>query len=106
MAMLGKRMRSVNIAELKNRLSTYVGYAKNGEEVVVRERKVAVAKLVPMEPGDATEDERWLVAHGKMTLPKKKLTPRALEEFLSMPVPKPRGKTGSELLREEREEGR
>lgn len=99
-------MRSVNIAELKNRLSTYVGYAKNGEEVIVRERDLAVAKLVPIDVGDLSEDERWLVAHGKMTLPKRPMTPEALEEFFRMPIPTPRGKTGTEVLLEEREEGR
>ncbi len=98
-------MRSVNIAELKNRLSTYVGYAKNGEEIIVRERDLAVAKLVPMEPGDISEDDRWLVAHGKMTLPKRKLTPKALEEFFSLPRPKVKGNSATQALLEEREEG-
>lgn len=99
-------MRSVNIAELKNRLSTYIGYAKNGEEIIVRDRNLAVAKLVPMEAGDLSEDERWLVAHGKATPPKRKITPEVLEEFFRLPRPTPRGKTGTELLLEEREEGR
>lgn len=97
-------MRSVNIAELKNRLSTYVGYAKNGEEVIIRDRELAVAKLVPLEVGDIGEDERWLVAHGKMTLPKQPRTPEALEEFLNLPIPTPRGKSGTELIAEERGE--
>ena len=28
-------MRSVNIAELKNRLSTYVTFARGGEEIII-----------------------------------------------------------------------
>jgi len=40
-------MRSVNIAELKNSLSRYLTYAKQGEEIVVRDRNLPVAKLVP-----------------------------------------------------------
>jgi len=99
-------MRSVNIAELKNRLSTYIGYAKNGEEIIVRERNLAVARLVPMEPGDLSEDERWLVAHGKMTLPKRKLTPEALEEFFKLPRPTVKNDAVTRALLEEREEGR
>lgn len=98
-------MRSVNIAELKNRLSTYIGYAKNGEEVIIRDRELAVAKLVPMEVGDLSEDERWLVAHGKMTLPKRKLTPEALEELFRMPRPKVKDNAGTQALLDEREEG-
>jgi prevent-host-death family protein len=39
-------MKTVNIAELKNRLSTYVRFARNGEEVVIRDRNLPVAKLV------------------------------------------------------------
>ena len=31
-------MRTVNIGELKNQLSGYLQYVKNGEEVVIRER--------------------------------------------------------------------
>jgi len=30
-------MRSVNIAELKNRLSAYVTFARGGEEIIIRE---------------------------------------------------------------------
>jgi prevent-host-death family protein len=40
-------MRTVNIAELKNRLSTYLNFAKAGEEVIIRDRNRPVARLVP-----------------------------------------------------------
>ncbi len=40
-------MRSVNIAELKNRLSRYLTFAKGGEEIIIRDRNLPVAKLVP-----------------------------------------------------------
>jgi antitoxin (DNA-binding transcriptional repressor) of toxin-antitoxin stability system len=39
-------MRSVNVAELKNRLSKYLSFAKGGEEVMIRDRNLPVAKLV------------------------------------------------------------
>ena len=46
-------MRSVNVAELKNRLSKYLTFARSGEEVVIRDRNLPVAKLVPAnEDGD------------------------------------------------------
>ena len=40
-------MRSVNVAELKNRLSKYLTFAKGGEEIIIRDRNLPVAKLVP-----------------------------------------------------------
>lgn len=80
MAMGGKiYMRSVNIAELKNRLSTYLSYAKSGEEVVIRDRNLPVAKLVPFIAENATEEELVLVAQGKLQLAGKRFDP---EEFL------------------------
>lgn len=72
-------MRSVNIAELKNRLSAYIRFARAGEEIVIRDRNLPVAR------------RPW--------------TPEVVEEFLKMPKPTPRGKTVTEALLEEREEG-
>ena len=34
-------MKSVNVAELKNRLSAYLTFARNGEEIVIRDREFA-----------------------------------------------------------------
>ena len=46
-------MRSVNVAELKNRLSKYLRFAKEGEEIVIRARSLPVAKLVPFSSAEA-----------------------------------------------------
>lgn len=62
-------MRSVNIAELKNRLSTYLTFAKAGEEIVIRDRNLPVAKLVPFAAEQGNDEELLLVAAGKMRLP-------------------------------------
>lgn len=70
-------MRSVNIADLKNRLSTYLSYAKSGEEVIIRDRNLPVAKLVPFTSENATEEELLLVAQGKLRLPTKPFNPQA-----------------------------
>ncbi len=75
-------MRSVNIAELKNKLSSYVAYAKAGETIVVRDRNRPVAKLIPFVGGDASEDDLALVAAGHMRLGAGTLT---MEEILAMP---------------------
>jgi prevent-host-death family protein len=63
-------MRSVNVAELKNRLSKYLTFAKGGEEVVIRDRNLPVAKLVPFSAESADDQELILVAAGKLRLPK------------------------------------
>jgi prevent-host-death family protein len=57
-------MRSVNVAELKNRLSKYLTFAKAGEEVVIRDRNLPVAKLVPFSAEGADDQELVLVAAG------------------------------------------
>ena len=66
-------MRSVNVAELKNRLSTYLTYAKSGEVIVIRDRNLPVAKLIPFTAEDASEEELALVAAGAMRLPEEPL---------------------------------
>jgi prevent-host-death family protein len=66
-------VRSVNIAELKNQLSKYLAFAKGGEEIVIRDRNLPVAKLVPFSAEEASEEELLLVASGKMRLPKNPL---------------------------------
>jgi prevent-host-death family protein len=98
-------MRSVNIAELKNRLSAYVRYARNGEEVVIRDRDLPVAKIVPFDTGNASEHELRLVAEGRMRLPAKPLTKKRLDEILNMPRPSIRGRAATQAILDEREEG-
>ncbi len=66
-------MRSVNVAELKNRLSKYLTFVKAGQEVVIRDRNLPVAKLIPFSAGDADDQELLLVAAGKLRLPSARL---------------------------------
>jgi len=70
-------MRSVNIAELKNRLSAYLQQVRAGEELVIRDRNLPVAKLVPLAPEDVSAEELALAATGEMTLPSEELNHRA-----------------------------
>jgi prevent-host-death family protein len=74
-------MRSVNVAELKNQLSKYLKFAKQGEEVIIRDRNLPVAKLVPFLAEDADDEDLILVAAGKMRLPKARLDLRKLWEI-------------------------
>jgi len=94
-------MRSVNVAALKNQLSKYLTYAKSGEEIVIRERNLPVAKLVPFSAEDADQQELRLVAEGKMKLPS---APLDVEKLLKMPAPRVSGNKAIEALLADREE--
>jgi prevent-host-death family protein len=94
-------MRTVNIAELKNRLSAYVAFAREGEEIVIRDRNLPVAKLVPF-TGDASDDELKLVAAGKMKLPEGRLD---LKAFWKIKTGRVSSNQGILALLEDREQG-
>jgi prevent-host-death family protein len=64
---------TVNIAELKDRLSSFLHRVRAGEELVIRDRNLPIAKIVPLHGGDAELEELSLVASGQMTLPRRKL---------------------------------
>ncbi len=44
-------MRSVNIAELKAKLSEYLRHVRSGHELTVLDRSTPVARLVPLDEG-------------------------------------------------------
>ncbi len=94
-------MRTVNVAKLKNQLSRYITFAKAGEEVIIRERNLPVAKLVPFSPQDATEEELRLVAEGKMRLPLVHLNPK---DLLKIPTGRVKGNGAIRALLADREE--
>jgi len=96
-------MRSVNVAELKNRLSKYLTFAKGGEEIVIRDRNLPVAKLVPFSADEGSEEELLLVAAGQMRLPK---TTVNVNELLRIPTGKVANGEGVQALLNDREESR
>lgn len=64
-------MHSVNIAELKNNLSRYIEQVKAGKEIIIRDRNLAVARLVPPNRTETPDDELLrLEAQGKIRLGK------------------------------------
>jgi len=95
-------MRSVNVAELKNQLSKYLTFAKAGEEIIIRDRNLPVAKLVPFSAEEASDEELLLVAAGKMRLPKSSLK---VEELLRIPTGRVAGNEAIQALLEDRAEG-
>jgi len=77
-AMKRGSMRSVNVAELKNRLSKYLTFVKAGQEVVIRDRNLPVAKIIPFTTADANDQELLLVAAGRLRLPSVRLNIKEL----------------------------
>src|SRR5580658_9402869 len=69
-----RSMRTVNIGELKNQLSAYLQYVRNGEEVVVKDRNTPVARILPIGSDSLAEHEARLVASGAITLPAEKMS--------------------------------
>jgi prevent-host-death family protein len=93
-------MRTVNIAELKARLSAHIQRVREGEEVLICERNRPVARIVPCHLEDYSEQEKRLIARGVLMPAKKKRRPRT-------PLPKPVGnipdEVAAQLWKEERE---
>lgn len=76
-------MKTANIAELKNHLSVYLAEVKRGGQVLVSERNVPFAKIVPLNyTDDYDAEELELVAKGIMTLPEEELPESFWEEEL------------------------
>lgn len=93
-------MRTVNISDLKARLSAHLQRVRNGQEVVVCDRNLPVARIVPIRLEDHTGQERRLIARGVLTPPLRR-RPR------SRRWPEPPGDVPAEVMervwREERE---
>lgn len=71
-------MRTVNMSELRNRLSEYLTLVRGGEEIVIRVRNLSVAKLVPFSTEGADDQDLKLIAAGKMRFPRMRLDVKAL----------------------------
>ncbi|MFZ0307207.1 MAG: type II toxin-antitoxin system prevent-host-death family antitoxin [Candidatus Sulfotelmatobacter sp.] len=91
-------MRTVNISNLKARLSAHIQHVRDGEELLVCDRNKPVARIVPCSANDEPERERRLIARGILTPPRKKRRPS---------LPAPAGNVSDEVMeriwREERE---
>ena len=94
-------MRSVNIADLKNNLSRYLNEVRQGEEVLIRDRNLPIAKIVPLSTDDEEEELLALAAQGVIGLPEK--ANGFPKDFFTAPLPKVKVDV-LKLLREERDE--
>ncbi len=63
-------MRTTNIAELKNHLSSFPADVKRGEEILISDRNQPIAKIVPLHnTSDFSAEELALEAAGVLRLP-------------------------------------
>ena len=93
-------MKTVNIAELKNRLSLYLNEVRTGHEVIVRDRNVPIARIVPISQSDPDDELRALAGQGKIRLAEDQLD----EGFWDLPAPRvPRDTLRRVLIRERNE---
>lgn len=95
-----RNMKTVNISDLKARLSAHIQRVRDGEEVLVCDRNKPVARIVPCCLEGYPEQEQQLVARGVLTPPMKKRP-------ASVSWPEPPGNVSDEVMeqiwREERE---
>ena len=97
-------MKSATVSKLKATLSEYLARVKAGEEVLVTERGIPIAKIIPLAPVNSTTSPQLLeLARAGLVRIGTGRLPRG---FWAMPRPKdPRGAALRALL-EERAEGR
>lgn len=77
-------MQTVNMADLKNNLSSWLEQVKNGEELIVKDRNTPIARVMPLAAGeDLDAEEESLVAAGLMRLPLSEKN----DDFLDYPAP-------------------
>ena len=93
-------MKTVNIAELKNRLSYYLNEVRDGREVIVRDRNNAIARIVPITQRSNDEELLALAAAGKIRLAEEEID----EKFWDLPAPKVSATALRRTLKQERDE--
>ena len=92
--------RTVRIADLKTNLSAHLARVRSGEEIVIRDQRAPIAKIVPLSATEGiSEDEINLAAEGKVRLPQKKLS----ASFWKASGPRVGTDRALELLREDRD---
>ncbi len=98
-------VRVVNVADLKNKLSRYLREVREGEEILVRDRNVPIAKIVPLfRTGEVDAETEALVAAGKLRPAERRATRAFWREFWSMPAPRVSIKRMVEAIVVDREE--
>ena len=92
--------RAVSIADLKTNLSAHLARVRGGEELLIRDRRTTIAKIVPLAvTADVSADEAALAAEHKVRLPTKRLP----ASFWKASGPRVASDRALEILREDRD---
>ena len=62
-------MRTVDTAELAHELEAYLQLVKEGEEIVIHDQSVPVARMMPFRQAAGRDQEATLVAAGALKMP-------------------------------------
>ena len=91
-------MLTAGIKEFKNRVSHYLSFVKNGEDVLISERGKVIARVIKEEPHNASLRQvlHPLIVRGLVTFPKTELN-KEIPEPIKVP-----GKPASEMVIEGR----
>jgi prevent-host-death family protein len=96
-------MKTATISEAKNHLSELLAKVKQGETVLILDRDKPVARLVPIEATDRTDDERLADLERRGIIRRAAKPPR---KTLPPPIDWPEGDSLLEALLRDREEAR
>jgi len=95
-------MRTTNIAELKNHLSSFLADVRRGEEILISDRNQPIAKIVPLHnTADFSAEELALAAAGILRLPEES---KVLNSFLKEKRPDLKSETAIKAIIDERNE--
>ena len=96
-------MKTVNIAELKNRLSVYLNEVRAGREILIRDRNLPIARIVPLRRHPEQDAELLhLEAQGKIRLGEGAVD----DAFWTLPAPRVSSKAIRKAVDFERDEDR
>ncbi|MDQ3011866.1 MAG: type II toxin-antitoxin system prevent-host-death family antitoxin [Acidobacteriota bacterium] len=97
-------MKTVSVAELKNRLNFYLEDIRRGEEFLISDRNKPIARIVPLtDANEFSEEELALAAAGILRLP---MTPSLSKDFWTEPRPSVATKDAVKAVIDERKENR
>jgi prevent-host-death family protein len=93
-------MKPVNIADLKNNLSLYLKKVQNGEEIIVKDRHVPVAKIIPWHK-EQEQDLSDLASSGMIRLGSGEID----DSFWQIDAPRVSKQVLEEIIEAERDDG-
>ena len=96
-------MKRATISETKNRLSELLTHVKRGETVLILERDRPIARIVPVESSERSDDERLADLERRGIIRRAARPPR---KTLPPPIELPDGVSILEALLQERDEAR